>query len=358
MHGIDRAVGGRRGGHGPERRAGDAEAAFLAFQGTALLDGQAHQRRVRLVLAVQGHAQADDEEHQHAGQQRAALAQVLDVVAEGEHQRRRDQDDGDHLQQVAPGGRVLERMRRVHAEEAATVGAQLLDGDLAGRRAERDALLGALQGHRVGVVQESLRNALPDEEQRQQQAQRQQAVEGAAGQVDPEVAQAVGAAAADAAGEGHQHAEADGGADEVLHAEADHLAEIAQGGFAAIGLPVGVGDEAHGGVERQAPFQPRQLLRVQRQHALQHEDGEEQHEAREVEGQQSRAVGFPALFALGIDAGEAVAETLHRRENRREEGALPLHYAVVEAPEEGCRRQHQHEEGQDEADVLKLHVAS
>ncbi|MCY1436915.1 hypothetical protein D9M71_530560 [compost metagenome] len=91
---------------------------------------------------------------------------------------------------------------------------------------------------------------------------------------------------------------------------------------------------------------------------MQHEDGEEQHEAGEVEGQQRRAVGFPVLLALGIDASDAVAEALHRGEHRGQEGALSFHHPVVEASEEGGRRQHQHEEGQDEADVLKLHGAS
>ena len=92
---------------------------------------------------------------------------------------------------------------------------------------------------------------------------------GAAGQVDPEVAQLSCGAAADAARQGHQHAEADRRADEVLHREADHLAEVAQRGLAAVGLPVGVGDETDRGVERQCPFQARQVLRVQRQAALQ-----------------------------------------------------------------------------------------
>ena len=47
-----------------------------------------------------------------------------------ERDGRRDEQDGDHLEEVAEGGRVLEGMGRVHAEESAAVAPQLLDGDL------------------------------------------------------------------------------------------------------------------------------------------------------------------------------------------------------------------------------------
>lgn len=279
-------------------------------------------------------------------------------MAEGEYQRRRDQDDRGHFEQVAPGARVLERMGRVDAEEAAAIGAQLLDGDLAGRRAERDGLLGALQGGGMDIVEEGLRHALPDQQQRQQQAQRQQHVEGAAGQVDPEVAQLSCGAAADAARQGHQHAEADRRADEVLHREADHLAEVAQRGLAAVGLPVGIGDETDRGVERQCPFQARQVLRVQRQAALQHEDREQQDQAGQVECQQRQGVGLPVLLARRIDAEQAIADALQWRQRRAEEIALAFHHLEAVAPEERCRHQDQGEKGQDQENLVAVHVPS
>ena len=40
-----------------------------------------------------------------------------------------------------------------------------------------------------------------------------------------------------------------GRGDEVLHGEPHHLGDVLHGGLAAVGLPVGVGDEADGGVE-------------------------------------------------------------------------------------------------------------
>ncbi|MCY1404288.1 hypothetical protein D9M71_194940 [compost metagenome] len=276
-------------------------------------------------------------------------------MAEGEHQRRRDQDDRHQLEQVAPGRRVLERVRRIHAEEAAAVGAKLLDGDLAGCRAERDALPGALQGGGVGVVEIGLRHALPDQQQRQQQAQRQQSVEGRTGQVDPEVAEILRRLARNAARQRHQHSQADGGADEVLHGQPGHLAQVAQRRLAAVGLPVGVGDEADGGVQRQRPFQPRQVLRIERQRTLQQKDGEQQRQPRQVERQQGQGVGLPVLLAVRVDAAGPVDQALRRLQERAEECPPAFHDLVVEAPEERRRHQYQREEGQDQQDVVAVH---
>ncbi|MNH10985.1 hypothetical protein D3C79_704810 [compost metagenome] len=155
-------------------------------------------------------------------------------------------------------------MRRVDAEEAATVGTQLLDRDLTGCGSQRDRLVSTLQGQGLDIVAEGLRHALPNQQQRQQQAQGQQAVEGGAGHVDPEVAQGLRRAPGNAATQGNQHGKAGGGTDKVLHRQADHLAEVADRGFTAVGLPVGVSDKTHRRVERQRPFLARQVLRIER----------------------------------------------------------------------------------------------
>ena len=254
--------------------------------------------------------------------------------------------------------RVLERMRRVDAEEATTVGAQLLDRNLAGGRAERNDLIDALHRHGIHVLREGLRHALPDQVQRQQQAQRQQAVEGGAGHVDPEVAQGLGRFATDAAAQRNQHGQAGGGADEVLHGEADHLAEVAQRRFTAVGLPVGVGHEADGGVERQRPLLTRQVLRVERQVVLEQQDREQQQETREVEGEQGQGVLLPALFGLRINAGQAITAAFDRPQDRRQPGALAFHHLVVEPPQKRCRDQHHGEEGEDQPIVITVHSRS
>ncbi|MNN06614.1 hypothetical protein D3C81_1194090 [compost metagenome] len=358
VHAVYRTVRRGRGGHRPEHGGGGAETRFLAFQRRGLLDSDVVQGRVRLVFSPQRGRAADQEQRQHAGDDRATLTQVLHVMAEGEDQRDGDQNDRGHFEQVAPRRRVLERMRRVHAEEATTVGAQLLDGNLTGSRSQRNHLVNTLHSHCIHVLRESLRHALPDQVQRQQQAQRQQAVEGGAGHVDPEVAQSPGGFAADAATQRDQYRQTGGGADEVLHGEASHLAQVAQGRFAAVGLPVGVGHEADGGVERQRPLLTRQVLRVERQVVLEQQDREQQQETREVEGNQGQGVFLPALFGLRIDAGQTITTTFDRTENRRQPGALPFHHLVVEAPEKRRRDQNQGKKTEDQPIVITVHSRS
>ena len=53
---------------------------------------------------------------------------------------------------------------------------------------DRDGLLGAFQRRRLDIGAERLRHALPDQEQRVDDADRQQDVERAAGDIDPEIA--------------------------------------------------------------------------------------------------------------------------------------------------------------------------
>ncbi|MCY1403166.1 hypothetical protein D9M71_183330 [compost metagenome] len=357
MHVVHRTIGGGGGGDGPEHTGGGAEAALLTFEWRGLLDHRVVQVRVGLVLRPQRGGATNQKERQHAGNDRPTLAQVLDVVAEGEHQRHGDQDDRRQFEQVAPGGGVLERVRRVDTEETATVGAQLLDRNLARSRPQRDDLVGTLQGHRMGILCEGLRHALPHQEQGQQQAQGQQAVEGGAGHVHPEIAQGAGRTPRNSSAQGNQHGKAGGSADEVLHGQASHLTQIADRRLTAVRLPVGIGDETHGGVERLRPLHARQLRRVKRQMALQQQHAEHQHETCEVECQQGQGVFLPALLLLHIDPGQAVAALLHRAKHGREPGALAFHYLVVEPPQPRRGQQHQREKGQDHGIVMTVHGA-
>lgn len=358
MHAVDRTVGRRRGGHRPQHGAGGAETHFLAFQGRSLLDRRVVQGRVGLVLGPQRHRTANQEQREHAAENRTALAQVLDVVAEGEHQRHRNQDDRRHFKQVGPGSRVFERMRRVDPEEATAVGPQLLDRNLAGRRAEWDHLIDALHRQRADVVSEGLRHALPDQKQRQHQAQWQQAIEGGAGHIHPEIAQGAGGLATNPTAKGDKHRKASGRTDKVLHGQADHLAQVAEAGFTAVGLPVGVGHETDGGVERLRPFLPRQLLRVERQVVLEQQDRKQQQKARQVEGQQGQGVLLPTLFLLCIDPGHAITHALDRPEHWRKPSALPFHHLVVEPPQKWRWNQHHGEEGDDQPIVITVHSRS
>ena len=187
MHGVDRAAGGGGGDHREQRRGDDAEADLLAFHVAA---GEAE--RIHDVVAVRfrpiGQDDAGEEQHAHRGEHRPALALVADHAAEHVGERGAEREDRDDLHEIRQRSRVLERMRGIGVEEAAAIGAEHLDRDLRRDRPDRDGLLGAFERGRIDIGAERLRHALPDQEQRGHDADRQQHVERAAGDIDPEIA--------------------------------------------------------------------------------------------------------------------------------------------------------------------------
>ena len=121
-------------------------------------------------LGPVGDGDADEEQDAHGGEDRPALALVADHAAEDVGQRGADREDQHDLDQVGERRRVLEGMRGVGVEEAAAIGAEHLDGLLGGDRALGDRLLGAFERGRLDIGAEVLRHALPDEEQRDDDA--------------------------------------------------------------------------------------------------------------------------------------------------------------------------------------------
>ena len=131
-----------------------------------------------------------------------------------------------------------------------------------------------------------------------------------AGEVDPEVAERALATTDDAADDRHGHRHAGGGRHEVLHGQAEHLGQVAHRQLGAVPLPVRVGHEADGHVERAERGDGRHVRRVERQgglEPLQCVDGEERQEA---ERQQGDGVDVPPLLASGVDAQHAVDHPL------------------------------------------------
>jgi hypothetical protein len=95
-----------------------------------------------------------------------------------------------------------------------------------------------------------LYDTLRDQDQGEHQRQRQQDIERGAGEVDPEVADRIRFLAREASNQGQQHGDAGSGRHEILHGERRHLRQVAHRALATVALPVGVGGEAGGGVER------------------------------------------------------------------------------------------------------------
>ena len=211
-------------------------------------------------------------------------------------------------------------MRGVDVEEAAAVGADGLDDDLRGDRPLGDGLLGALQGRGIDIAAQILRHALPDEDQADDDRERQQDVERAAGQIDPEIADGLRRPADEAADEGDGDGDAGRGRDEVMDREPGHLDEIAERRLAAVVLPVGVGREADGRVQRQVLLHAGHALGIEGQEVLQPQHRVERGEAGEIEQQHGDGIGQPMLLLLGIDARDPIDDALDGPQHGAEEG--------------------------------------
>ena len=216
----------------------------------------------------------------HRREHRPALPLVADHAAEREYQRRGDQEDRQHLQEVRERRRVLERMRGVGVEEAAAIGAEFLDRFLRSDRPHRDRLRG-----RRHVSHARRRRAHPSARCRRHPSSapdtasppacarpcsaskfwitpwlaRNNASTNDSGSRIHSVVRVRSTQAlprpfallrAKPADQRDRHHDAGGGRKEVLHRQPGHLGEIAHRRFAGVALPVGIGDERHRGVER------------------------------------------------------------------------------------------------------------
>ena len=323
MHGVDRAAGGRRGDDREQRGGNDAEADFLAFH-VAAGQPERMERGGTVGFRPIGDGDAGDEQHAHHGQDRPALTLVADHAAEHVGQRGAEREYRNHLDEVRQRGRVLERMRGVGIEEAAAIGAEHFDGDLGGDRTDRDGLLGAFQRRRIDVSAERLRHALPYQKQRVDDADRQQDVKGTARDIDPEIADGAQRGPGEAADQRHREHDAGCRGEEVLVRQPQHLHEVGQRAFAAVILPVGVGDEADRGVEGQVLGDGGLFGRIERQHRLQPHYRIDDEKAADMEQQHGDRIGQPMLLALLVDAADPVKPGLDRPQDRREERALAI----------------------------------
>ena len=136
-----------------------------------------------------------------------------------------------------------------------------------------------------------------------------------------------GRCAREAADQRHRQHDAGRRRQEVLVRQAEHLHEIGQRAFAAVVLPVGVGDEAHRRVEREVLGDRRLPGRIERQQGLEAQQRVEDQKAADVEEQHGDRVGEPVLLARLVDAAGPVERGLDRPQHRRQEGALAVEHA-------------------------------
>ena len=305
MHAVHGPAGGVRCHRREQGRIGDPEADLLAFH-VAALKPERGQGRIAGGLGPVGDGDAREKQKAHGGQDGPTLALVADHATEDVGERRAKGEDRDHLDEVRQGGRVLERVGGIGVEEPAPVGAQHLDRDLGGDRPNRDRLLRAFERCRFNVRRQRLRDALPDEKQGIRDAERQQHVKGAAGDIDPEAADGADRRAGETPDEGHRQHDARSSRQEVLVREPEHLGEVRERALAAVVLPVGVRDKAGGRVEGQILRDRRHLLRIEGEDGLEPQHGVEDQKARDMEDQHGDGVGEPVLLVVLVNAGQGI----------------------------------------------------
>ena len=127
MHGIDRAAGGGGGDHREQTAGENTEATLFSFHIQAAVGTQRQQMRIAAGLRPHHHGDAEDKDQRHCPQDGASLTPIAYHLAEGEAQRRRDQEDRQHLHEIGQRGRVFKRMGGVGIEETAAVSAQQLN---------------------------------------------------------------------------------------------------------------------------------------------------------------------------------------------------------------------------------------
>ena len=145
-------------------------------------------------------------------------------LAEGDDAGAGEEHHGVQLDHVRDDRGVLQRGGGVCTQEAAAVGAQVLDDLKCGDGTHGDGLEGALQciHHDVGV--EVLGHALPHQQQAAHDGERQQQAGGDAGQVGEEVAHVVLGLAGQPADERDAGGVAAGGRDKHHEDDDQHLA--------------------------------------------------------------------------------------------------------------------------------------
>ena len=263
---------------------------------------------------------AGDEQNAHHREDGPALALVADHAAKHIGEAGAEREDRNHMDIVSECCRALIGMRGIRIEEAAAVGAQMLDHHLRGDGALRDGLLGAFERRRVDISAEILRHALPDEHDRTDDADRHQHIERAARDIDPEVAHRLCRRTGKAADQRDRNHDAGRPRQKVLVREAEHLHEIRQRALTTVVLPVGVSDEADGGIESKVGRHRRLFGWIERQNRLEAHQGIEEpvkdEEAANMEEQHGDRICQPMLFAFLVDAAGPIERRFHRPQHR------------------------------------------
>jgi hypothetical protein len=261
------------------------------------------------------------------------MSRTAHGLSKGEDKRSGNEKNAQHLQKVRYRGGSFERVRGIGVEEPATVGTEHLDRDLRGHGPQREGLHAAFERRDVAHGRERLHDALSDENERENEAQGQKHVQKRPDKIGPEISDPGRLAAGDAADDGHAGGHAHCRRDEVLIGQPDHLGENAHGRLAGVGLPVGVGDEADRRIEGQVPRQGLQPPGIEREDALEKENGKREREAGRGEGGQADGIALPRMVQFRVDPGEGVDPFFETFENGMQDRPAAFQNSKDEMPE-------------------------
>ena len=294
VHRVDRAGAGPGRDRGPQAAAGAPKRTSLPSMLPSAWSSAGREQWVAAALGDdRGTGARPTRMPAMAAEERPALAPVADHLAERRGRARTGStQDQEHLEQVGERRRVLERVRRVGVDEAAAVGAQLLDHLLGGDRARGrwSACAPSRSSRRRSRRRSAGRPARPG------RARRRSAIGSSTYSVQRGRRPPRSCRSCRRAGGRCPRTSAtaiampDRGRDEVLDGEADRLGEVAHRRLARVVLPVGVGGEADGGVEGQVLGHGGGAGRVEGQDRLEPLDQVQPRDRHEAEHEQRDGV--------------------------------------------------------------------
>ena len=295
----------------PHRR-GRTDSYLLALHGTELLcDTHFVYLRTSRHLLPYGYDDAARIGCQHDREDARGQLAAFQIEAQREYHRHRDDKDRPAFEHVGEGIRVLQRMRRVHAEITAAVRTELLDGDDGCRRSLRNLLRSAFQRRKRLLAVEGHGRTVYHEQDTHQQRQRHQDTGNAAGQVYPEVPYRLGRLGCHTLEYPGQSCHTARGRDELDQHDDEQLGKVAQTGFPAVMLEVAVDHERYARIECLVGRLTRIAVRIQRQPSLTHEQYHTPYEPEQVHGQQRFQELLPVHLAFRVDAADLIDKTFY-----------------------------------------------
>ena len=378
VHVVDGACGEGCCYGGKQSGLGDAEADFLALHAACgLVEADLRQSRVALQLSPVAKAQANQEQNSHGQKDAAAFfaqqpgrdafrmggqhifpgrvllileTSVTHHLAEGNDTGAGQQHHGIQFNQVGQDGGVLHGGGGVGAEEAAAVGAQVLDDFKRRHRPHPQNLIRAFQGLHHDILREILRHTLPYQQQPAHQGEGQQHAGGDANQIGKEVAYMIFCLAGQAADERDTGGIAAGCGNKHHKDDDQHLGEVAQAAFAGVVLQVGVGHKTNDGIKGQVRLHALNPVGIQKGNALDAENHIANSHHHRVGAQQGQGVLFPVHALLRVHAAQLVNDPVDPIHNGVGKGVfscgdmikIPPHWNNKDQINDACQDQLYH----------------